>query len=78
MKEHFQLEHEDTISREALQINPGCVMVTMRDAANPFALKWALARTNTDDQDIVVLTARMMGAGGPEFSRSLRPVLQRT
>jgi amino acid transporter len=67
MKEHFQLEHEDTISREALQINPGCVMVTMRDATNPFALKWALSRTNTDEQDIVVLTARMMGAGGPEF-----------
>ena len=67
MKEHFQLEHEDDISREALQINPGSVMVTMRDAANPFALKWALARTNTDEQDIVVLTARMMGAGGPEF-----------
>ena len=67
MKEHFQLEHEDTISREALQINPGSVMVTMRDAANPYALKWALSRINTDEQDIVVLTARMMGAGGPEF-----------
>ncbi len=67
MKEHFQLEHEDTISREALQINPGSVMVTMRDAVNPFALKWALSRINTDEQDIVVLTARMMGAGGPEF-----------
>ena len=67
MKEHFQLEHEDNVSREVLQINPGCVMVTMRDATNPFALKWTLAHTNTDDQDIVVLTARMMGAGGPEF-----------
>jgi amino acid transporter len=67
MKEHFQLEHEDTVKREVLQINPGCVMVTMRDASNPFALKWALAHTNTDDQDIVVLTARMMGAGGPEY-----------
>jgi amino acid transporter len=67
MKEHFQLEHEDTVGREALNIKAGCVMVTMRDSANPFALKWALARTNTDDQDIVVLTARMMGVGGPEF-----------
>ena len=67
MKEHFQLEHEDTVSREVLQINPGCVMVTMRDAGNPFALKWTLAHTNTDDQDVLVLTARMMGAGGPEF-----------
>ncbi|HEX3436850.1 MAG TPA: APC family permease [Pseudacidobacterium sp.] len=67
MKEHFQLEHQDTIGREALEIRPGAVLVTMRDAANPFALKWALSRINTDDQDIVVLTARMMGAGGPEF-----------
>ncbi len=67
MKEHFQLEHEDTVGREALQIRSGCVMVTMRDSANPFALKWSLGHTDTDDQDIVVLTARMMGAGGPEY-----------
>jgi amino acid transporter len=67
MKEHFQLEHPETIGREALEIRPGGILVTMRDAANPFALKWALSRTNTDDQDIVVLTARMMGAGGPEY-----------
>jgi amino acid transporter len=67
MKEHFQLEHPETIGREALEIRPGGILVTVRDAANPFALKWALSRTNTDDQDIVVLTARMMGAGGPEY-----------
>jgi hypothetical protein len=67
MREHFQLEHEDTIGREQLQIRPGCLMVTMRDAANPLALKWSLARTDTDEQDVVVLTARMVGAGGPEL-----------
>jgi len=67
MKEHFQLEHQDTIGREALEIRPGCLVVTMRDADTPFALRWAVARTNTDDQDLVVLTARMMGMGGPEF-----------
>jgi hypothetical protein len=39
----------------------------MRDAAAPFALKWALTHTNTDEQDIVVLAARMMGVGGPEY-----------
>jgi amino acid transporter len=66
MREHFQLEHEDTVGREQLQIKPGCLMVTMRDAANPLALKWSLARTDTDEQDVVVLTARMVGAGGPE------------
>jgi amino acid transporter len=67
MKEHFQLEQPETISRTALEINPGALLVTMRDSTNPFALKWALSRTNTDEQDVVVLTARMMGAGGPEY-----------
>ncbi len=67
MREHFQLEHQDTIGRAALEIRTGGILVTMRDAGNPFALKWALSRTNADDQDIVVLTARMAGAGGPEY-----------
>ncbi|HEU4981652.1 MAG TPA: APC family permease [Acidobacteriaceae bacterium] len=67
MKEHFQLEQPEEIGREALDVRPGAVLITMRDAANPFALKWTLSRTNTDDQDIVVLTARMMGVGGPEY-----------
>lgn len=67
MKDHFQLEHQDTISRESLALRPGGVMVTMRDAANPFALKWALARHSSDDADVLVLSVRIMGAGGPEF-----------
>ncbi len=67
MKEHFQLEHRDKVGREALDIRSGAVVVTMRDSAAPFALKWALTHTNTDDQDLVVLAARMMGAGGPEY-----------
>jgi len=67
MKDHFQLEHQDTISRESVAIRPGAVMVTMRDAANPFALKWTLSRTSTDEQDVVVISVRMMGVGGPEY-----------
>ncbi len=67
MKDHFQLEHQDTISRETVALRPGGIMVTMRDAANPLALKWTLARTNTDDRDVVVISVRMMGAGGPEY-----------
>jgi hypothetical protein len=45
MKDHFQLEHQDNINRESVGIRAGGTMVTMRDAANPFALKWNLART---------------------------------
>jgi amino acid transporter len=67
MKDHFQLEHQDTVSRESAQIRPGGIMVTMRDVANPVALKWILGRTNTDDRDVVVISVRMMGVGGPEY-----------
>ena len=67
MKEHFQLDHEDVVNRDTVGVRQGGVMVTMRDAANPFALKWALSRTDTDEQDVVVLTVRMMGVGGPEM-----------
>jgi amino acid transporter len=67
MKDHFQLEHQDTISRESAAIRPGGVMVTMRDPSNPLALKWTLSRTDTEDRDVVVISVRMMGVGGPEY-----------
>ncbi len=67
MTEHFQLEHSDSVGRDALAIRPGSVIITMRDATAPFALKWALTHTDTEEQDLVVLAARMMGAGGSEF-----------
>ncbi len=67
MKDHFQLEHQDSISRESVAIRPGAVMVTMHDANNPIALKWVLSRTKTEDRDVVVLSVRMMGVGGPEY-----------
>jgi amino acid transporter len=67
MREHFQLEHQDTVGRESLEIRSGSVIVTMRDSAAPFALKWALTHTDTEEQDLVVLAARMMGAGGPDY-----------
>jgi hypothetical protein len=70
MKDHFQLEHQDTISRESAAIRPGGVIVTMRDAANPLALKWTLARTSTVERDVVVVSVRLMGVGGPEYLRA--------
>jgi hypothetical protein len=67
MKDQFQLEHQDTINRESAAVRPGGTMVTMRDASNPFALKWTLSHTSTEEQDVVVLNVRMMGVGGPEY-----------
>ncbi len=67
MRDHFQLEHQETINRESAAIRPGGIMVSMRDPANPYALKWTLSRINTDERDVVVMSVRMMGAGGPEY-----------
>ena len=67
MKDHFQLEHQDTVSRESAALRPGGVIVTMRDLNNPIALKWTLRRTSTDERDVVVVTVRLMGSGGPEY-----------
>ena len=67
MKDHFQLEHQETVSRESVAIRPGGVIVTMRDVNNPLALKWTLARISTEERDVVVVSVRLMGAGGPEY-----------
>ena len=67
MKDHFQLEHQDDISRESVAIRPGAIMVTMHDVNNPVALKWVLSRTRTEDRDVVVISVRLMGVGGPEY-----------
>ena len=67
MKDHFQLEHQDTIDRESVAVRPGSVIVTMRDVNHPNALRWALSRTSTEERDVVVISVRLMGAGGPEY-----------
>jgi amino acid transporter len=67
MKDHFQLEHQDNVNRESAAIRSGGTMVTMRDPSNPIALKWTLGRTNTDEKDVVVISVRLMGVGGPEY-----------
>jgi amino acid transporter len=67
MRDHFQLEHQETIDRESVAIRTGGVIVTMRDINNPLALKWTLARTSTEERDVVVISVRLMGVGGPEY-----------
>lgn len=67
MREHFQLENDERVSRESLGIRRGCVVVTMRDPRSPVALRWALSHSSEESQDVVVLTARLMAPGGPEF-----------
>ncbi len=67
MQEHFQLEHQDKVDREQAGIQPGNVLVTVRDYNTLGHLKWALDSTDTEEQDVVVLSARLTGAGSSEY-----------
>ncbi|MEO8725305.1 MAG: APC family permease, partial [Acidobacteriaceae bacterium] len=74
MKEHFQLVQEERVERESLGIRPDCVLVAVRDANTLTHLKWVLRRVDTDDQDVVVLAARMTGPGSAEFDVSTEQI----
>jgi len=67
MKEHFQLLQSDTVERTELGIRPGNVLVTVRDYNTLSHLKWALERIDTDEQDIVVMSARISPFGAAAY-----------
>ncbi len=60
LKEHFQLEQEETVSQETVGSRPGNILVTVRDYNTMNHLKWVLERTNTQEQDVVVMAVRML------------------
>lgn len=63
MKEHFHLLHQETIGREAVQVRPGSVLVTVRDFNTLNHLRWTLETTDTSETDVVVMEARLTGYG---------------
>ncbi|HEV7550274.1 MAG TPA: APC family permease [Candidatus Angelobacter sp.] len=63
MKEHFHLLHQETIGREAVQVRPGSVLVTVRDYNTLNHLRWTLETTDTHETDIVAMEARLTGYG---------------
>ncbi|MBI2682112.1 MAG: APC family permease [Acidobacteriales bacterium] len=70
LKEHFQLEQQETVQRDAVGIQPGNLLVTVRDYNTLSHLKWALETTDTQEQDVVVLSARISGPGSAEYLQS--------
>ncbi len=70
MKEQFQLIHRDDVHREAVNVRPGNVLVPVRDYNTMYHLKWILERTDTREQDLVVMSARLtpMSAGGYDLA----------
>lgn len=74
MKEHFQLDHQETIAREAVQVRPGNALVTARDYNTLNHLNWALEYTDTTEQDIVVMEARLTGYGSAEYDLKMEQI----
>src|SRR6185437_12284655 len=74
MKEHFQLEHQEVIGREVVQARPGNVLVTVRDYNTLNHLRWALQATDTTDQDIVVMEARLTSYGSADLDLAMEQI----
>ncbi len=74
MREHFQLLYQEGVEREAVGIRPGCTLVTVRDANTLTQLRWVLQHTDTTEQDVVVLAARLTGAGSGEVDLSTEQI----
>ncbi len=74
MKEHFQLQQTDAVERAGMGIHPGNVLVTVRDYNTLNHLKWVLERTDTKDQDIVVMSARVSQFGAAAYDLSMEQI----
>jgi amino acid transporter len=62
--DQFQLQHSEAIDLQAVGARPGNVLVAVRDYNTLSHLEHALEKTNTDEQDIVVLTTRLITGPG--------------
>ena len=56
----FNLVPEQTVTRELVGVRPGGVLVTARDYNSLHYLKKALTDVNTDEQDVTVMTVRVL------------------
>jgi amino acid transporter len=70
MREHFQLLHREEVNREAIGIRSGNILVTLRDYNTLNHLRWVLERVDTNEQDVVGMSARItrLAAGGFDLS----------
>ena len=62
--EKFQLQHSEYVDQQSVGARPGNVLVAVRDYNTLSHLEKTLAKTDTGDQDIVVMTIRLVS--GPD------------
>ncbi len=59
MREEFRVTEQPLIDRDEMKVRPGNVLVAIRDPRNLYYLHALLKSTDTNKQDIVVMTARI-------------------
>jgi amino acid transporter len=59
LHEEFRVAEQPLIDREEMKVRPGNILVTIRDPRNLYYLKQVLETTDTNRQDVVVMTARI-------------------
>jgi Amino acid permease len=74
MKDHFQLLQSDTVERGTLGIRPGNVLVPVRDYNTLTHLRWVLEHSDTREQDVVVMTARISQFGTAAYGLSTEQI----
>jgi hypothetical protein len=74
MKDHFQLLQSDTVGRDLLGIRAGNVLVPIRDYNTLNHLRWALEHTNTNEQEVVVMSARISQFGSAAYGLSTEQI----
>jgi amino acid permease len=66
MKEHFQLVQREDVARSTVGVRPGSLLVPIRDYNAMHHLRYVLERTDTKEQDVVVMEAHLLGLGTGE------------
>jgi len=59
LHEEFRVAEQPLVDREEMKVRPGNTLVTIRDPRNLYYLKKVLETTDTNRQDVVVMTARI-------------------
>jgi amino acid transporter len=74
MKDHFQLLQSDIVGRDLLGIRAGSVLVPIRDYNTMNHLRWALEHTDTKEQEVVVMSARISQFGSAAYGLSTEQI----
>ncbi len=67
LHEEFRVAEQPLVDREEMKVRPGNILVTIRDPRSLYYLQKVLDETDTNRQDVVVMTARIYHRD-PSFS----------